>query len=111
MLERADRRRDVLGEGAAVAPLVALDGLTEHLVSRAEPGHRLAHGLDRARHVGAGNRVSGSAQAGAHESQDVRNAVQHVPDVRMHRRRAHAHDYRAGPGLRRIDLREPEDLG
>ena len=33
-LERADRRRDVLGEGAPVAPLVALDGLTEHLVSR-----------------------------------------------------------------------------
>ena len=55
--------------------------------------------------------MSGSAQAGAHEPQDVRHAMQHVPDVRMDRRRAHAHEYLVGPDGRRVDLREPEYLG
>lgn len=77
------RNRHILGEGAAVVPLIASDALAEYLIARTEPRHVLADRLNVPCHVRSRNAVLWLEQPRPHQTNGIRAATHDVPDIWM----------------------------
>ena len=75
-------------DGAVRGRVFAEDGVT-----RLEAADILADRLNDSRCVCSRDRVAGPAQPASHQAKDVRNARDHVPDVRMHGGRVYPEEH------------------
>jgi hypothetical protein len=96
----------ILGKGAAVAPEIGTDALTEDLIARVEPRHVPAHRLDEPRQIGTGNPVLRSAQPGSHDAKNVGHPSRGVPDVWMDGGRANPDQHFVILDVRLVDFSE-----
>src|SRR5512132_149732 len=101
----------VLGEGAAVAPQVDGEALTEDLITRPEPRHVRADRLDVTGQIRARNAILGLAQPRAHDPEDVGLSSHDMPDIGMDRCRTNADQHLVVPGHWLVDLAELQDVG
>lgn len=95
-------RGRVLSEGAPTRP--------EHLVSRLEAGHLLAHRPDRPGHVVTGNGVLGRTHADARDPEQIRQSRHLVPHALIDPGRLYLNKHIVATNHRPVDLPEFKDV-
>jgi hypothetical protein len=101
----------ILGEGAAVDPLLGDDRLAEYRAARTKPCHALADRLDDPRHVRTGDRVLGFGEPSSHQAEDIGSPTHDVPHIRMDRSRSYAHEDFVIADHRLVDFSELQIIG
>jgi hypothetical protein len=102
--------RHIFGKGAAVVPLVAADVLAENVITRPKLRDVPANRFNRPGKIRTRNTVAWHTQPGPDDTQEVRHASHHVPDIGMQTIRVNSYQHLIIPDHRLVDLSEFKDI-